>query len=305
MATPRKIFFKSLNLTLVGNLYLPSKASPDRKWAAIVIGHPFTAVKEQTAGLYAENLANQGFITLAFDAAYGGESAGYPRGLENPMQRAEDVRAAVTYLQTLEFVDPERIGAVGICASGGYVPFAAQTDTRIKAVATISAICNGRWSREGLLPSEPVTRQALQETLNAANRFRLQEYTGEEKTMATLFPEDDEIRSRASTVTREGYDFYKGRGYHERSSNKFMVASASLLANYDSYHLIKMISPRPILMIVGSEADTAYISKDAITKADEPKELFTVSGKTHLGLYEDLSETVPKLVNFYSEYLLK
>lgn len=304
---PQRVTFKSLGLTLFGNLYTPPHSTESRNRAAIVVSHPFTAVKEQTAGLHAETLANRGFVTLAFDAAYGGESEGSPHGLENPMQRAEDIRSAVTYLQTLsDLVDPQRIGVLGICASGGYAPFAAQTDPRMKAVATVSAMCTGRAIREGLPPYEPVTETQMQDLLAGASGLRMQEYTGEDVSMAPLFPKDASVREKMSNVTKEGWDYYNSpRGQHSRSPNEFAIVSATLLGNYYSYDRNWMISPRPLLMIVGETADSKYISEDAIALAREPKELFIVKGASHLDLYDHLDGHVEKLVLFFSKYLCK
>lgn len=297
-APPERVTFTSTGLKVVGSLYHPVKGSPDRLGAAVVVGHPFTAVKEQIAGLHASSLAEHGFTALAFDAAYQGESDGEPRGLEIPTQRAEDARAAVTYLQTLDAVDPECIGVLGICASGGYIPFAAQTDTRMKAVATVSAMCAGRAYRE---QSPEAQRAALEQ----ANKDRLLQYaTGAELPKVPLFSDDPEVRAKQPVIMQEGWQYYRQPPMqHDRAPNTFVRMGAVYSANYDSYQFNSMISPRPLLMVVGSEADTAYISRDAITAAAEPKELYVVPAKSHVALYSDLSGHLPKLVEFYSRHL--
>lgn len=142
--------FKNNTILLAGNLYVPSEFDEAKKYPAIVVSHPGGGVKEQAAGLYADKLAELGFVTLAFDASNQGESEGTPRYFEDPYARTEDVRAAVDYLTTLSFVDTDNIGALGICAGGGYTVAVSQTERRIKAVATVSMVDIGSLFGEGL-----------------------------------------------------------------------------------------------------------------------------------------------------------
>ncbi|CZR56205.1 related to hydrolases of the alpha/beta superfamily [Phialocephala subalpina] len=293
--------FKSNNFTLAGNLFTPAGSSADSVYAAIVVAHPWGGVKEQTAGRYAKELSDNGFITLAFDAAYQGASTGEPRYLEDPRQRAEDVKAAVTYLSTLKNVDPKRVGALGICASGGYVPFAAQTDLRIKAVATVSA------ADVGSLLTRPFgggpIKDDLAQSLENAGQLRIAEAKGEAPHLSNIVP-PTKPPAEFPDLYKEGYDYYRtSRGEHKNSANFFVTRSIDLIANYDSYAFNALISPRPLLMIAGTVADTLYFSEDAIAKAKEPKELFLIDGKTHVGLYDDTSISVPKLVDFMNKAL--
>jgi fermentation-respiration switch protein FrsA (DUF1100 family) len=213
---------------------------------AIVVGHPWGGVKEQTAGLYAEQLASNGFITLSFDAAYQGESAGEPRGLEDPSQQAEDYRSAVTYLSTRSDVDPERIGAMGVCAGGGYVSFPAQTDSRIKAVATVSAVDIGGLMRDGLQGTiAAIDRTALVENLRNAGKARITEARGESPSLGPIVPDNAaEVPDYLPTLFKQGSQYYRtARGAHCNSINRYPTRSVDLVANYSSFAFNDLISP--------------------------------------------------------------
>jgi fermentation-respiration switch protein FrsA (DUF1100 family) len=170
------VTFDSAGLKLAGHLYTPDDDPAGGRRPAIVVGHPMTGVKEQTAGLYAERLSRQGFVTLAFDSAHWGESEGEPRFLEDPSRRVEDIKNAVSFLSLREEVDPERIAALGICASGGYVVPAAATDHRIKSVATVSAVEEGRFYRNGVDGTQGP--EVLQAMLDSAAASRTEEAQG-------------------------------------------------------------------------------------------------------------------------------
>jgi fermentation-respiration switch protein FrsA (DUF1100 family) len=271
-----------------------------------VVSHPFRGVKEQTAGLYAKKLSEEGFITLAFDASYQGESEGDPRFLEDPFARAEDVKSAVTYLETRDEVDQEGIGALGICASGGYVPFAAQTDQRIKAVAGISGADMGDLFRKGLGGSgSPNTYKHL---LEESNKARITEAKGQPPPRIHIVPNTpEEVPKDAPALYREGTDYYRTpRAQHPNSQNWFLTRSIDRIAEYSSYDRVDMISPHPLLMIAGSEADTRYFSEMAIEKAKEPKELFLIKGATHIDMYDRdkyVTPAVEKMSSFFKQYL--
>ena len=299
MVEVSKVSFLSKGIKVVGELYKPDQSG---KRAGVVVSHPMTGVKEQTAGQHAKLLASNGFVALTFDAAYQGESEGEPRFLEDPSQRAEDVRAAVSFLTTLDFVDPERIGALGICASGGYVPFAAQTDTRIKAVATVSAACAGCLFRQGM-PLAPTSDKALQEQLAGVGQVRNAMAKGGPSIANDILPTDTSALPE-HTMFKEAPDYYKTpRAQHPRAPNKFEATSMNYLVNYDSYAFNYLISPRPLLMIAGALADTKFYSERAILAARDPRELFIVPGKTHIDLYDDLSKSGPKLLDFFGTHL--
>lgn len=273
---------------------------------AIVVGHPHGSLKEQTSGLYARQIAERtGFVTLAFNAAYQGESGGLPRYLENPYQRADDVRNAVTYLSTLNYVNANRIGALGVCASGGYVPFAAQTDERIKAVATVNGIDLGTLYSEGFGNYGGPVQENLCEELLEAGRWRIHEAEGAKPNLTRIFPQTAaDVTPDFPVFYQQSYDYYQTpRGHVETAPNWHLWRSIDLIATYCSYTFMNLISPRPLLMIAGSEADTLYFAQTAIDRADEPKEMYIIPGLTHVDLYDHTNQSTPRLVDFFRTHL--
>uniref|UniRef100_A0A0B7JV95 AB hydrolase-1 domain-containing protein n=1 Tax=Bionectria ochroleuca TaxID=29856 RepID=A0A0B7JV95_BIOOC len=290
MAAPTKVQFKAGQLTIAAELHAPAEGSPNRKGAAVVVSHPMTGVKEQTSSDYARSLSKAGFYALTFDAGYQGESSGEPRGLEDPSQRVEDIKSAVSYLVSLtDKINPERIGVLGICASGGYVSAAAQSDIRIRAVATVSGACVGALTRNG-----------------AAAQWRNAEATsGVVSDAPVMFDSDPSKWTEDSDAFFRGASQYYGtpRGKHPRSTQKVPPQSSDKMITYDSFRFQYLISPRPLLMIAGSEAESLHFSQTAVAQAKEPKELLVIPGKNHFDLYDDLAVSGPKLSEFFGKYL--
>ena len=275
----------------------------NRNKAAIVVGHPFGSVKEQTSGLYAERLSKKGFITLAFDAAHYGESEDQPRYLETPYQRVEDFKAAVKFLTTLDDVDSDRIGVLGIYASGAYVTCAASTDVRMKAVAAASSLEMGRFFRDGLGNTQTVD-QLCQGLAHSAEQRNI-EGAGGDMEIARIAPTS--LDEGAPQLYREGYDYYRtSRAKHPRATSVFVTRSLELCASYDSYAFIHLVSPGPLLLIAGTKADTMYYSEEAYEKAAEPKQLSRVEGATHMDLYDNdkyLGDVIKELAQFMDKNL--
>ena len=286
------VTFDSAGLTLAGHLYAPDGGGPH---PAVVVGHPGSGVKEQAAGLYASRLAERGFVTLAFDAAFQGESGGEPRGLEDPAQRVEDVKAAVSYLTSRGEVDDARIGALGICASGGYVLAAAAGDHRVRAVATVSAADIARQFRLGADGTQdPAVFQGL---LDAAASARSAAARGEKPPPLVLFPDTvEEARTLGGDHGAEGFEYYRTpRGQHPRSAGTLDWTSVDKMAAFDAFAPVPLLGPRPLLMIAGTRAVTAWMSVAAFQRAVGPKELSWIDGASHVDLYDQEQYTGPAL----------
>ena len=297
------VSFKSNGLRIAAHVYTPADGSQARG-PAIVVGHTGSGVKEQAAGLYAQRLSDHGFITLAFDAAYQGESEGEPHGLEDPAQRVEDVKAAVSYLSTRDdLVDPERIGALGICGSGGYVAAAAAGDHRVTAVATVSGTDLAAHFRHGGDGAQDP--EVFQQMLAAAAAARSAEAHGADMQTFPLFPRTpQEAFARGGEYGREGFEYYcTDRGQHPRSTKLLPWSSIDRMAVFDAFQRAHLIAPRPLLLIAGRRAVTSWMSVNAYQRARAPKELYWIEGASHIDLYdkdEYVEPAVTKLAGFYA-----
>ncbi|GAB2508209.1 alpha/beta hydrolase [Nocardia heshunensis] len=299
------ISFESAGIALAGHLYLPER-SADRRLPAIVVGHPASGVKEQAAGLYASKLAENGFVTLTFDAAFQGESGGEPRGLEDPAQRVEDLKAAVSYLTTRPEVDAERIGVLGICASGGYALAATGSDHRVRAVATVSGVDVARLFRLGADGAQdPGVFQGM---LDAAAHARTVAAAGEKPDVLRLFPETiEQARELGGEYGAEGFEYYcTPRGQHPRSAKALDWTSIDKLATFDAFAAVPLIGQRPLLMILGTRAITAWMGLEAFQKAVGPKRIHWIEGASHVDLYDRaqyVDPAVRQLADFFTTSL--
>lgn len=303
-----KVWIPKDNVKLAGEVRYPDHFVSSRQYPAIVIVHPGGGVKEQTAALYAENLAKQGFITLTYDAEHQGESGGEPRFIEDPADRVEDVRCAVDFLTTLKNVDREKIGALGICAGGGYAIHTAETEARIKAVAGVSAVDSGRTRREGLAGS--VTDAKRNQMLKDIAAARTAEANGAAPHYIN-YVYDKKSDIPAGTAKRslgyEGWEYYRTeRGQHHRSGNKYLYRSMDKMFAYTAFDHVDWIAPRALLLIAGDAADTKYMSEDAYAKGKGNKELYIIPGGTHIDFYDKadyITPAVNKLAEFYKKNL--
>jgi uncharacterized protein len=306
--TLQKVTFKNqYNMLVVGNLFIPKTLNQNALNPAIIVGHPMGAVKEQSSNLYAQKLAEQGFVTLSLDLSFWGESEGQPRNVVSPDIYAEDFSAAVDFLGTQSFVDRDRIGVLGICGSGSFVISAAKIDPRLKAIATVSMYDMGAANRNGLRHSTAL-EQRKQAIAQAAEQ-RYAEFTGGETkyTSGTVH----ELNENSTAIEREFYDFYRtSRGeYTPESSSPQLTTHPTLTSNikflnFYPFNDIETISPRPMLFIAGNNAHSREFSEDAYQRAAEPKELHIVPNAGHVDLYDRVN-LIPwdKLASFFNQHL--
>lgn len=300
-------FSNQYKMKIVGNLFAPKDLEQGIKSPAIIVGHPMGAVKEQSSNLYATKLAEQGFVTLAIDLSYWGESEGKPGHLVAPEIYADDFSAAVDFLSTQNFVDKERIGVLGICGSGSFVISAAKIDPRMKAIATVSMYNMGAAFRNGLRHSTSLEQR--KGIIKAAIEQRFVEFTGAE---TQYIPGTvNKLDENTDPIQREFYDFYRtlrgayaAKGEVPELTTKPMLSSINKFINFYPFNDIETISPRPMMFITGDEAHSIEFSQDAYKRAAEPKELVLVKGAGHVDLYDRVN-LIPwdKLTSFFTDNL--
>lgn len=306
--TVQKVSFKNqYNMQVTGNLVTPKSLNGKAKAPAIIVGHPMGAVKEQSSMLYAQKLAEQGFVTLAIDLPFWGESEGQPRNLVAPELYTEAFSAAVDYLGSSDFIDRDRIGVLGICGSGSFSIAAAKLDPRLQAVATISMYDMGAVTRNGL--NQSVTVEQRKALLAEAAEQRYTEYTTGKGIFLNYLPA--QLSTEADPITREFWDFYRTprgaaipQGMTLEQTQNRMLSSEVRFMNFYPFNDIETISPRPLLFITGDQAHSREFSEDAFKRAAEPKELYYVKGAGHVDLY-DRTDLIPweKLTDFYQKNL--
>ena len=300
-------------IEVAANLYLPAdyEEASSKTYPAVTVAHPNGGCKEQVAGLYAQRLAECGFITLACDARYQGESGGEPRLRDYPANRIGDVSGMADYLSQLPMVNSDRIGALGICGGGGYTLACAQTDKRIRAAATLSMFNSGRVRRNGFHDAD---KAGAQKRLRQAAAARAKELRGEVEYIGFLPPDktDDELRAQMlslpeNTLYRDGIEYYGLTHKHPNATGSYTAESFMKLIAFDVEDRMELID-QPLLMICGEKADTLYMSADAFVKATgtEDKELYLIPGASHIRTYwveEYVQQAVEKLNAFFKSKL--
>lgn len=299
------VTYKLNGIDIAANVYTPAGYKASKKYPAVVVAHPNGGVKEQTAGLYAQHLAEAGYITIVADAAYQGASGGQPRHVDKPANRIEDIHGMADYITQFKGVDGSRLGILGICGGGGYTLKAAQSDKRFKAVAALSMFNSGEVRRNGFKRSGLAT---VQERLMEATDARAQQNTGGKIIYAGIASiTDEEIAKTSTDLYREGYEYYYRTHAHPNSTFLYTMSSMLDLMTWDAATDMELLN-QPLLMMVGSKADTKYMTDEAFSKATnaKSKELFIIDGATHIQSYwkpDYVAQAINKLLEFYKANL--
>lgn len=299
------VTYKLNGLDISANVYTPANFDPRAKHPTVVVAHPNGGVKEQVAGLYAQRLAELGYVTITADAAYQGASGGQPRSVDKPANRIEDIHGMADFISRYSGADSTRLGLLGICGGGGYSLAAADTDKRFKSVATVSMFNSGRVRRNGYVDSQ---LDSIQQRMQQASAARAQEaaggsvmYSGD----ANL--SDEQIATLPFDLYRQGYEYYWKTHAHPNSTFKYTTSSLIDLMRFDATNEIDLIQ-QPLLMIAGTKADSLYMTEEAFAKATgaKDKELFKLEGATHIETYwvpKYVGAAIMKLNTFYARTL--
>lgn len=299
------VTYKLNGIDIAANVYTPANYDPDKKYPTVVVAHPNGGVKEQVAGLYAQRLAEQGYITITADAAYQGASGGTPRNVDKPAHRIEDIHGMADFISQYAGVDVERLGLLGICGGGGYSLKAAQTDKRFSAVATLSMFDSGLVRRNGYVDSQLDT---IQQRLKQASDARAQEaaggeviYTGDAQLT------DEQIAQLPFDLYRQGFEYYGKTHAHPNSTFRYTLSSLLDLMRFDASSNMDLID-KPLLMMAGSKADSLYMTQNAFSQATnaKDKELFLIDGATHIETYwqpQYVNQAMVKLDQFFAKNL--
>ena len=297
--------FKNGDITMSGNVFVPADFDGNRTYPTIVVVHPGGGVKEQTAGVYAQRLADQGFVTLAFDASYQGQSGGMPRFLDNPVNRVGDIYSAVDYLATLPYVDDTSIGILGICAGGGVTIKASTTDPRIKAVATVSGVDTGAVAARGWNGDANISAADQQANLKAAAAQRTAEAAGAEPVYVPYVPAVGD--TTAPRDLQEAADYYlTPRGQYPTAPNKMLMSGQVFAAGFNGFDRIDTLLTQPLLVVAGSEAGSLWHSEELYRRAaSTQKRLDIIDGATHMDLYDGpgMDQAIQRLTPFYKTTL--